>query len=480
MSDIKGVIKTMLGIKGKAAPHTVLSDLNEITCFATLCDPESIAGKCILPLTKTNMATSPAVETGFEEVRVGLGGALDPADIAAFALIKNRIQTVLAATPKGQQAGGIKIVQGYNEAMFLVNQLRSIAVISESYFTNTKALLQNALQVAGASTVATALNTPGWRPNPADILIKTTSLAAGGAVRVLGVSLKASYGKCAPTICNFGMHGYGWNIASFGQPVLKAHQRGIAGQGEKTKLLIKASQQVVHGIETTYAAAAGGAREFLEAMLHCQPNNLPYLFVAAQGGTCYGIDFDKFKRRLSTASITVKAQTNDSKIGQSLVFTISSGGSAVPLEFSFRVKRTANSATDPSLKINVTMTPKTKTFLCDHFPISGVGGQCSMKGGGKSHIGMVLRSGRQLPGLVPSANINSALGSLALPEQLCMIDEALDDEPIDGATASGGGMYGGRRRRKRRTRRKRRSRRTRTRRRQRRRRKKSRTRRRRR
>jgi len=410
------------------------------------------------------MATSPAVETGFEEVRVGLAGALDPADIAAFALIKNRIQTVLAATPKGQQAGGIKIVQGYNEAMFLVNQLRSIAVISESYFTNTKALLQNALQVAGASTVATALNTPGWRPNPADILIKTTSLAAGGAVRVLGVSLKASYGKCAPTICNFGMHGYGWNIASFGQPVLKAHQRGIAGQGEKTKLLIKASQQVVRGIETTYAAAAGGAREFLEAMLHCQPNNIPY----------------QFKRRLSTASITVKAQTNASKIGQSLVFTISSGGSAVPLEFSFRVKRTANSATDPSLKINVTMTPKTKTFLCDHFPISGVGGQCSMKGGGKSHIGMVLRSGRQLPGLVPSANINSALGSLALPEQLCMIDDALDDEPIDGATASGGGMYGGRRRRKRRTRRKRRSRRTRTRRRQRRRRKKSRTRRRRR
>lgn len=385
MDDVHSHIKRMLGIKGqKTAPHTVLSDLNEITCFATLCDPPSVNNDCIKPLSAARMVVVPAVTTGFAQVRAALGKYLTSADEVAFNLLKTRLNTVGVGESKGKLAGGIKIIQGYNEAIFLVDQLEKKAIISESYFTNTKTLLQSALRVAGAGDVATSLDTPGWRPNPADILIKTTPLS-GGEDRVLGVSLKASYGRCAPTICNFGMHGHAWDIASFGPLVLAAHQKRTAvGQSDKTKLLIQASQQVVRGIEKTYAAA-GGARGFLEAMLHCQPNNLPYLFVAAQGNTCYGIDFDKFKRALGDASdITVKAKIDHSKIGQSLVFTISSGGDQMALEFSFRVKRTANSATDPSLKINVTMTPKTKTFLCDHFPISGVEGQCSMKGGGKN------------------------------------------------------------------------------------------------
>ena len=479
MNDLRSQIKVMLGIRGSSAPHTVLADLNEITCFATLCDPTSIADKCIDPiLTHSNMAITKKVKEGFRAVftELNTAGYLAAPDKGAFNQIASRLQTVIAATPKGKQAGGIKIVQGYNEAMFLVNQLGPNAVISESYFTNTAPLLINAVADAGAPAIAHALSSKGWRPNPADILIKIAPVAVGGAPSgpeiALGVSLKASYGKCAPTICNFGMRGAGWDIRSYAPKVLVAHQKGAPGRATKTKLLIAASQAVVNGIASNYAAP-GAAQEFLEAILHCQSDNLPYLFVAAQGNTCYGINFARFKELIlkSNPAITVKAQLNGAKIGQSLIFTIPSAGPV--LEFSFRVKRTANTATDPSLKINVTMTPLTKNWLCDNFPIGAVLGQCSksMTGGGitdmvKGGGGMVLRSGRQLPPFVSSQSITTALGKLAPAGQLCMIDDALDDEPVaDAPPSSAGGAQRGsisggrRRRRKRRTKRKKRTRR---------------------
>lgn len=456
MSDIRSQIKAMLGIKGKSAPHTVYSDLNEGTCFATLCDPPSISNKCIrLILANPNMAISKTVKAGFKAVftELNTAGFLAAPDKEAFRQIDGRMQTVIAATPKGQQAGGIKIVQGYNEAMFLIDQLKSSGLISESYFTNTAPLLISAVTAAGAPAIASALGRKGWRPNPADILIKIAPLSGGREI-IRGVSLKASYGNCAPTICNFGMKGIFWNIKSFGPRVFNAYK--AKANVKKQNLLIAASQAVVSGIVNGTKSTPGAAQEFLEAMLHCQPENLPYLFVAAQGSTCYGIDFAKFKERMLKPrfSITTTAKLNKT-IGQSLLFSIPD---APPLEFSFRVKRTANKPTDPSLKINVTMTLPTKTWLCNNFPISNTPNQCSIKGGGvRTDMsidleagGMILRSGKQLPPLVSPKTIAVALNELeAAPNELCTLDDIIDDdEPVDSAPSGQVHQLGGSRRRK--------------------------------
>ena len=451
--------------EGGQPHHTVLSDINELTCFVALCNPDAVAKG---PIRRLGDAKPPytlvrAVEDEFRTIQSKMSRAelLDRADKEAFDQLQRRFNVVFSSgkprSPKWYQAAGIKMVQGYNEAIYLLAWSKQTKQnITEAYFTNDPAKFNAALKATDMDVYNAYLRLNPHRANPADVVI-----VAGGKVR--GVSLKASFGNCPPVIANMGKGGPSdlWDIRDRQAAVTAAYD--AKNMARKEVLLREATLAVVKDVTDVHTGFGrpGGGTRLLQELLHCQDGNVPYFLVAAQTGDCYGIDFASFGRWLQRQTYTV-THTPTRSIGQPLLFKSSTGGPNILL--GFRVKRSGKSS--PSLKVNVTMTPQFKKLLKDEYgmPIGSWlsswwrGGSrrgLSKRSGSKSKRGgMKLRSGKEYTAIaVPAAPIRAAIGRVVDgPRAACEVDEEIDEgeetpalrlPPGWGDSGSGGGGGGG-------------------------------------
>jgi len=337
---------------------------------------------------------------------------------------------------------------------------------------------------------------PGKRSagqHPADIMV---TLVDGS---ILGISLKAAFDHVAPTVSNLGqggprsaydikayqdeiyvyanMHAYASQIFNDESPdamaklvkddpkrcsgrypagmaylrgeVKKMEELSRRGSARERKAYVKklekkkddamraATRDVVAKI-VEHANKNGGemGKMVLQDFLHIQPDNLPYIFLAAGGNEVYAINFKEFKEILSpdAAQVTCSQQpqqyvrnnpNNGYRIKQGLLFTVQEPGFRLPIhvELDLRVKICQRSK-GRTLKINVTFPVTTAQTLATRFPLKS--------GGAASVVGRWFFSGAHA--------VATVAGFRASQED----DSDSDDEDDDDYHRGGdGGMHGG-------------------------------------
>lgn len=309
-------------------------------------------------------------------------------------------------------------------------------------------------------------NNTSRKTNPADLLLEFASVG-GGPGGLLGLSLKAAYkGNCVPTICNLGMSmsdktiadqlGVAtttlWDVApikkqiavvqriidsrmdekwaeldqgdgtyakgkkKYTRPPLATPAQAVAAAAMKRDLLIAVTVRIVDGMvqkSETFKWAGGspstgtkkdGYLGLLRMILHCQPDNLDYIFMSANGSDFHGIDFAKFKANLvnvDSIKLVASAPSGDLVISTPIHFILrykAAGGQAAREEtftFIIRAKRMGSfGPTGDSIKVNISIKAETVAMLTKNYPIEAMVEEEGKGGGMKPKVGgMKLRSG---------------------------------------------------------------------------------------
>ena len=296
----------------------------------------------------------------------------------------------------------IKAQQGYNQGILIQRTLGED--ITQVFFTNKRNLLVNALSSIDddSKVLARFIADKNLRDHPADILVVLNDEIP------VGISLKASYSKIEPTVCNYGMN----SPLGVIPPICSRADADFCAVG---KSLI--AQTIVKFDDSDKCKA------LLQNLLHIQEANLPYFLIASSGENVYGIDFLKFKDFICGSdnfSIDTKLSNKDSQL-----LNFKTDG----MEGGFLVRAKFAGSKNNTQKVNVSLDKKFNEYLKKTSKIVLKGGSKIKKGG------MRLRSGFEYGLPLPEVEIENNIYELAESQNLHdinILDELLaEDEELD-------------------------------------------------